>query len=142
VIPKEERDQNLAMKLRAEAAGILSWAVDGLMDWMAGGLPLSGAIEEATRDYREDKDPLGRFLAECTEPDAGGRVESSSLYALFVAWARFHGENEWTQKGWTSAMVDKGVRKTRSDGAKWLGLRMTRAVIDFPDPRASRWQDG
>lgn len=141
VIPKAEQDANLALKLRDEGPGILNWMIEGLRDWFEGGLPLSEAIVEATRDYREDKDPLGRFLAECTEEDPAGRVESQHLYQLFVAWARANGEKEWTQKGFSNAMVDKGIHRIRSDGAKWVGLRCVKSLMDFPRAEAAdRWQ--
>ena len=37
-IPKEERDLNLDVRLRAELTGILTWAVQGCLAWQAQGL--------------------------------------------------------------------------------------------------------
>jgi putative DNA primase/helicase len=133
IIPPDRRDKNLAVKLRDEAPGILNWLLDGACDWMAGGLPLADRIREATDSYREDRDPLGRFLAMATEPEPEGRVQSSHLYEVYQAWAKFASEAEWTQKGFSGAMADRGFRKKTSNGVWWLGLKLTRQVGDFID---------
>jgi len=51
-IPPDERDEQLAEKLRAEAPGILSWIVDGCLAWQNQGLGTAGAVEAASEEYR------------------------------------------------------------------------------------------
>ncbi len=133
IIPADRRDKNLAVKLRAEGAGILNRLLVGACDWMAAGLPLADKIREATASYREDRDPLGRFLEMATAMEPEARAQSSRLYEVYQAWAKFAGEGEWTQKGFSAAMADRGFRKKTSNGVWWLGLKMTRDVGDFID---------
>jgi putative DNA primase/helicase len=49
-IPEEEKDPQLADKLRAELPGILNWAVEGLAVWQREGLGVPVAVERATAE--------------------------------------------------------------------------------------------
>lgn len=130
-----DRDEALPFKLRSEAAGVLNHIVRGLLDWLVNGLVEPEAVREATAQYREESDPLGRFLADCTVPDPGGRIQSSHLHAVFVAWAKAAGEKEWTNKGMSGALTDRGVEKKNSNGVQFLGLRLVREASDFVDEK-------
>lgn len=132
-IPDREKDRQLVAKMKREASGILNRLLDGLIDWRVNGLTEPESVRGATADYREESDPLGRFLATCTREAPGQRVKSSVLYALFIAWARASGEREWTQTGFSRAMTDRGHRKVESHGMRWLDLEMTRTAEDFDD---------
>ena len=47
-IPPEERDPNLAEKLKEEWPGILAWAIEGCLEWQRIGLAPPSAVVEAT----------------------------------------------------------------------------------------------
>ena len=64
-------DPELERTLEAELPGILRWAVEGCLEWQRDGLGTAGAVERATREYREDEDVLGAFLAERCEVGEG-----------------------------------------------------------------------
>lgn len=130
-IPDAEKDRQLIAKLRSEASGILNRLLTGLIDWRLNGLQEPAIVRGATADYREQSDPLGRFLAACTRATEGQRVQSSRLHALFVAWARASGEREWSQTGFSKAMIDRGYRKIESHGMRWLDIEMTRTPDDL-----------
>lgn len=132
-IPDAEKDRQLVDKMRREASGILNRLLAGLIDWRLHGLQIPAIVRGATADYRDESDPLGRFLATCTAEAKGERVKSSLLYALFIAWARAAGEREWTQTGFSKAMSDRGHRKVESHGMRWVDLTMTRTPDDFAD---------
>lgn len=57
-------DPDLARKLRAEWPGILAWMIEGCRDWQRHGLVRPDAVTEATRDYFEAQDVMGRWLKE------------------------------------------------------------------------------
>ena len=61
-IPEGERDKNLPEKLKAEADGILAWAVQGCLVWQQQGLGVPEEVKAATDSYREEMDILGEFL--------------------------------------------------------------------------------
>lgn len=132
-VEDKDRDETLPAKLRAEAAGVFNHIVRGMIDWLANGLIEPEAVKEATAQYREDSDPLARFLKLCTEMDPDSRVQSSKLHEVFVAWCKAAGEREWSQKGFTKAMLDKGFVKKASDGMQWIGMKLVKQAGDFVD---------
>jgi putative DNA primase/helicase len=77
-IPDSEKDRNLVAKMKREASGILNRLLEGLVDWRLNGLQEPASVRGATADYREESDPLGRFLALCTAEAKGERCQSAS----------------------------------------------------------------
>lgn len=128
------KDTKYLDKIKAsELPGVFARLVGGLADYLEHGLLEPESVTSATTAYREHSDPLARFLRLCTVIDANERVKSSELHEVFVAWCKAAGEKEWTAKGFANAMTDKGFAKTRSDGMRWLGLRLVRHARDFVD---------
>jgi len=132
-IPAENRDKHFGRKLAAEASGILNWMLDGLRDWLDRGLIDSSDIAEATNEYRESSDPMGRFLSTCVVVAPDHREQSSVMHQVFVAWCRANGEAEWTNKGMSLALEDRGYVSKKSDVKWWLGVRLIKKVSDFVD---------
>jgi putative DNA primase/helicase len=132
-----KKDPHLVDKIKAqEGSGVLNRLIAGLLDWMENGLVEPAAVTEATSAYRDASDPLSRFLRMCTAEDPQSKVQSSRLYEVFVAWMKAAGEQgktEWSNKGFSSAMTEKGYEKKASNGMQWLGLRLTKDVSDFVD---------
>jgi putative DNA primase/helicase len=64
-IGEGEVDVALPDKLKAEASGILNRLLDGLRDYLDHGVSPTAEIIEATANYRESSDPIGRFMSEC-----------------------------------------------------------------------------
>lgn len=128
-----ERDRSLPTRLKDEYAGILAWMVEGLIDWMEHGFIEPDDVRAQSEAYRDDSDPLASFLRLCTEADPDARVQSSHLYALFIAWAKAAGEAEWKQKGFSQAMKARGFDNKASNGMQWLGLKAIKQVSDFID---------
>lgn len=127
-------DATLLSKLAAESSGILNRLLDGLRDYLEGGLCLPEEVSVATADYREDSDPLGRFLASCVAIEQGSRVQSSAMHRLFIAWARGNGASEWSPKGLALALKERGFRSKQSNCVFWLDCRLVRVEADFADP--------
>lgn len=133
-IPWPKKDPLLVHKITSkEGSGVLNRLVQGLLDYMANGLVEPASVTQATEAYRDQSDPIARFLRLCTEVDASSRVQSSKLHEVFVAWAKAAGEREWSNKGFSNAMSDKGYQKKASDGMQWLGLKLVKQVEDFVD---------
>lgn len=65
-IPDSEKDRQLVAKMKRKASGILNRLLAGLIDWHLHRLLPPARVLVATADYREESDPLGRFLATCT----------------------------------------------------------------------------
>ena len=91
-IPADEQDRDLLQKLEVELPGILNWALQGCREWQKAGLQPPGIIAEAVRQYREESDTLGRFIAECCEVRKLGQVKSSVLFKRYQEFCEAAGE--------------------------------------------------
>jgi putative DNA primase/helicase len=132
-IADADKDEALPEKLKGEASGIFNRLIAGLLDWLRHGLIEPESVTRATAEYRDASDPLGRFLKLCTKASAGSRVQSSRLHAVYEAWCVVAGEKAWSNKGFSKALMDKGLRKKASDGMQWLDIELIREVHDFVD---------
>jgi putative DNA primase/helicase len=112
-IPEKERDLHFGEKLyKAEAAGILNWMIDGLIDYLENGLQVPQAVAEATQAYREENDPIGIFLDACCEVrgDAGTFTRSSDLTDAFNFYQAELGSSQWTGRQFQLRLKDKAER--------------------------------
>lgn len=85
--PEQRPFGEVVGELMAERAGILNWLVEGACDFLANGLFIAEACAAATREMREDLDPIGRFVAACVEPMPTARVQARTLYEAYKSWA-------------------------------------------------------
>lgn len=132
-IPWDEVDQQLGEKLKGEASGIFNRLLRGLLDQRANGLVEPEQVAAATKQYRDDSDPLGRFLSQCCVLDPDGKAPSQELYQLFLAWGKEAGAADWTTQGFANAMRDKGFKDKHSNGTKWLGIKIMIRKQDIDD---------
>jgi putative DNA primase/helicase len=132
----DKPDPLLPAKLSQEGSGILNRMLDGLRDYLENGLIIPDEVSEATANYRDDSDPLGRFLNHCVERKPGQRVQSSAMHRLYCAWARGAGEREWTAKGLTMALKERGFIAKQSNVMWWLDCQLLVSEIDFADAPA------
>ena len=86
-IPPDERDPELGEKLRAEASGILAWAILGCLEWQSVGLQPPARVLEATNEYFTEQDSIGRWLEECCVVGAHFSAQKRQLYQSWVKWA-------------------------------------------------------
>ena len=127
-IPPAEQDRNLPDKLRAEAAGILAWAVEGCLEWRRGGLKAPEEVRQATGAYRAEMDVLGAFLRECCELGAGHNEAAKDLYAAYSRWCEEGGERPETKRKFGSRLTERGgferYRGGSDGGHRWRGVRL------------------
>jgi len=121
----DRQDKSLPAELAAERPGILTWMVEGCLDWLRNGLRIPARVTTATAEYRRTEDHLGRFIATCCVEDAHALVTTRSLREEYERWCEMEGERPWSAqavgrelsaRGFDSAQV--GVSRARS----WLGI--------------------
>lgn len=113
-ISNTERDDQLPAKLRAELPGILTWAVQGCLDWQENGLVIPASIEQAAQDYYEEMDTIGMFIQEQCETGAGLKIEASVLYQAYQQWAKDRGEVPFSGRRLGESMSERGFQSRRS----------------------------
>lgn len=111
-IPKEERDPLLVQKLFEERAGILNWAIDGLLDYLENGLQEPDMVLAATQEYRDESDPVGTMLAECAVVTGSEQdfMPAKDLIEAFQFWLEEKGETRWGNRTVSLRMKDKAQK--------------------------------
>jgi putative DNA primase/helicase len=126
-IEDDEKDPELSSRLRTEVSGILTWAVEGALEWQRRGLSPPPGIEDATSAYRSEMDVLGAFLEECCVADDRSTVSSGELYASYRQWCETNGEYVANQTTMGRRLTERGFANFRlGNGRKaWRGLKLS-----------------
>ncbi|WP_170167054.1 DNA primase family protein [Paracoccus methylarcula] len=133
-IPKKDMDEILW----AERSGILNWLIEGLVDYLSGGLQEPPEVLAATADYRKDSDPIGTFLADATEVTGyeGDFLTSRELIEAFNYWIEERGETRWGNRtvsmrlkakaeSWRHPNGQKTFSPAKSGVTGYRGIRLT-----------------
>jgi putative DNA primase/helicase len=92
VIPVERQDTRLEDKIAAdELSGILTWLVQGCLDWQRHGLREPDAVQEATSEYQADENHLLAFIGDCLVPMPGAQIELGAVKDVYRAWTERKG---------------------------------------------------
>jgi len=118
------KDRGLLKKLRRELPGILAWAVRGCLQWRQDGLNAPEAVQNATKAYREEMDPLTDFFADCCVLQSWAQVENPRLWAAYEAWCQENGErNRLGRKQFASELNARHFEQERGHKARiWRGI--------------------
>lgn len=131
---KPTRIKDLKERLIAEYPGILTWAVEGCLEWRQNGLQKPLEVTEAIDNYRNESDEMGDFLDEMTELIPMEKVLSSVLYAAYTRWASDRGFRPVNIRKFGSKLEARGFEKVRKpEGMVWTGLKLTTATITVID---------
>ncbi len=107
-IPESVRDKNILTKLYLEGSGILNWMLEGCLRWQREGFTEAKAVQEATSDYFNENDVVGRFLNECTRKTENNetKIRFSDLYHFFNEWPEAININ---RQKFSKLLKDKGL---------------------------------
>jgi putative DNA primase/helicase len=107
-IPKDRVDRDLPKKLRAEAEGVFAWLVRGALDYLNYGLRPPESVLAATREYREESDPVGAFLRNACVVTGKEEDETSpgDLHIGYANWAAREGAAEFKSSTFSRKLPD------------------------------------
>jgi putative DNA primase/helicase len=127
-IQKEDIDQDLGRKLKAEAEGILAWAVAGAKEWFERGLDKPPEVESATEDWRAENDNVGRFVQECCVTGDGFSARARDIYSAYRQWTERSGEKIIaSDREFSARLIGRGYKRredTRGRYYEGIGLRL------------------
>ncbi len=109
-IPRNDRDPQLQGKLLAELDGVLAWIVEGARLYLDDGLVAPDDVEAATDSYRDDENPVGRFITDrCQVAEDGESLweAASDLYAAWKKWCVVNGEDHGNEKSFGRRMSEQ-----------------------------------
>jgi putative DNA primase/helicase len=113
-IPTDQRDQHLPEKLLAERDGVLAWAIQGCLEWQRMGLKPPQCVLDATDEYFESEDAIGRWLAERCVRHANAKALTIELFNDWKQWAETNGEFIGSQKRFADALLTRRIDKWRN----------------------------
>lgn len=136
-VPPDRRDTHLQQKLLAERDGILAWAVQGCLDWQRHGrLDPPQRVVEATEEYFEAEDALGRWLDERCVREPNAKSLTAELFNDWKQWAEAAGEFVGTQRRFSDSLITRGLKKWRNGmgvrGFQGIGLKNPPAPVHTP----------
>lgn len=118
-----EPDADLPEKLKAEWPGILGWMVQGCSEWQRQGLCSPQAVRNATEEYFEAEDAIGRWIEERCTSDPSATATTAALFADWKEWASEVGEYTGTEKRLAQNLKQRGYERWRSPVEKARGFR-------------------
>jgi|GEM_PF-2822196 len=123
-VAADKRDGTLDDKLKAEAAGVLNWLLEGVRMFVELGykLPACKAVEDATDEYRKEMDLLGQFAADTAlvfKPSAS--MCADTLYAAYKKWCEDTGNHAWKRRQFYTEFTKKfKLESTRTNSGKFV----------------------
>ena len=118
-VPPEKRDPLLTEKLLAERDGILAWALEGCLMWQQLGLKQPATVVQATEEYFEAEDAMGRWLAERCNLGPNQKALTATLFNDWKQWSELAGEYTGTQRRFSDALLARRFEKWRNS----MGVR-------------------
>jgi putative DNA primase/helicase len=116
-------DRGLKAALEQELPGVLAWAVEGCLRWQEDGLQFPDAVRQATAEYRNENDQLGRFIDDCCVVGDFVRCKATPLYTAYRRWADETGEDPLTLTAFGRRMTERGFRKEKKESANvYVGI--------------------
>jgi P4 family phage/plasmid primase-like protien len=111
-------DPQLGEKLAREREGILSWLVEGCLEWQEDGLGTCDAVEKATANYRTESDVIGRFVDDCCTIGDDKTVTRKALRGALMRYCEEGGDDEPPATTLGRWLSDRGVRATKSGSTR------------------------
>jgi putative DNA primase/helicase len=111
--PEGKREPGLMEKLKAEAPGILNWAVAGARKWQAKGLKPPEVVLSASEAYRHESDLLMDFITERCNLDTKARTTAAAMWKEYISWAEASGERALDRRSFSQRLESHGFKKVR-----------------------------
>lgn len=121
-IPDDKVDKHLEDKLKAEAVGILNWAIEGAMMWQSEGLKEPLAVKQASNEYREEMDVIQSFINDKCIVGDGELVKSSELFKEYREWAKDTNNYEMNSRKFGQEIGKRFEKKRLNSGNFYLGI--------------------
>ena len=134
-IPASDIDKDLPEKLKAEAEGILAWAVAGGIRWSKDGLGKPLEVDHAGEQWRERMDPLKDFLQDHCEiklTDPNTYVPATALFQAYVNWAEANSDVVLKRAKFNERLEALGCKEGRKEHGKvrvWQGIRFKKEGV-------------
>jgi putative DNA primase/helicase len=135
-IGKSHRDPKLRTHLANNyegRAGILNWALEGVIKWVRNGLIIPTQISDATAHYRQSQDPIGQFMQEMCHISQNVMVRKGVLYDAYCQFCLKNHDQPRTKNAFSRYMHFRGIGESRDMDARfWVGIELDNSVSILP----------
>ena len=128
----KKQDKNLEKTLEAEWSGILRWLVEGCLRYQKEGLePAPQKVIVSGLEYREDNDPLARFINETLTASSALRISNAAAWKTYQDWAKesLLSKEQLTRRAFSQEMARKFKRITPRGLVYYLGVGVANIEI-------------
>ncbi|MBG6083266.1 phage/plasmid primase, P4 family [Zhihengliuella flava] len=145
-VDDEDRVEDLQTILSTTyGPAVLAWAAQGAAEYHRDGLNEPAQVKEATQNYAEDVDTVGRFLdEECITDNPHLKTRTTALLKAYQAWCQGNGEHAVEGRAFTTKLAHHGVQVGRNapkiNGQRYYGHVGLRSLEDDPDARTEPQQ--
>jgi putative DNA primase/helicase len=122
-----ERVKDMEERLKPEWPAVLRWGIEGCLQWQERGLDPPSAVREASAEYLEGEDALGRWLDECCELKPAFTA-THALHSSFKRWGEHANEAEakWSERKLSDELSKRiGLRREK----RWNGFKQERGFL-------------
>jgi len=126
-VEESKIDLKLDDKFFDEREGLLAWLVEGCLLWQKEGLKRPAAVREATEEYREEEDIVGRFFEECCSFDKKSEAsETADIMRVNKTWSDGLNLYPISSKEMAEKLRANGCEptKTAEGKAAWKGVKL------------------
>ena len=103
--------------------GILSWAIDGCLDWKKNGLRAPECVVDAGEKYREEENILCDFLSAQCVSKSHIETSASKLYSAYSEHCKGNGTYQHSQKKFGGTLTSLGYHREKRGGKMyWSGI--------------------
>lgn len=130
-------DPGLKQRIKADVTrqhdAIVTWAVEGAIDWYKrdfADAPPTERVQRDTREWRSQSDLILGFWTEKLEPDHGACIQSDEMREQFIAWQTGNGHRPWSKEtfGQRFAMHEETTRH----GVESRRVKNPRGLVRWP----------
>ncbi len=135
----KQDDRTLKEKLKAEAPGILRWLVDGCLKYQKKGLNPPRAVQDATKTYEKESDPLSEFFKDCCVIAKNRNIAAQDLYRAYGDWCENGGGERMSQRRFGPEIRNRFPAEERSHRVTYFGIGLRKSETGTaPDPSTHR----
>jgi len=131
-ISENQRDKNLLEKLQKELPGILSWAVEGCMEWQREGLQEPKEVLEETNYYKYIMDDFADYIADQCIVGPTEYVGTKELFQNYTNWSNYKKLKSIGKKEFNEKIKERGYtqkRDSKTQGWKWSGIGLKKNLV-------------
>ena len=100
-------------------------------DSLIEGLQDPEVVQDASKQYRENMDPLEAFLNECCAAGRNYEIKARPLYDAYHDWAKKSNEHLMSMTKFGREMAKKLPKIRQNDGVHYVGIKLKDEPLHF-----------